>query len=914
MPHVVTAIERLTLAIGTSHNLSQIYEAALDGIRQALGVERASILLFDPDGVLRFKAWRGISAEYRAAVEGHTPWARGTPAPEPILVRDVREDRSLAPFHDVLAREHIASVAFFPLLSESRVIGKFMLYRDVPAAFGADEISAARTIGALVGFAVERTRSAADAQTQRERVLFALDAANMGTWDWDVASGQVQWSENLERIHGLPPGTFSGEFATYEREIHPEDRQRVITSLRRALESGTPHEAEYRIVAPDGTVRWVLGKGRVEHDGTGRPSHMAGVCMDITGRKRIDEDNARLYEEARKALAQEAAARERITLLTDGSSRLLTSLTPSSVVGEVLGFAQQVIEADAYAVWRRHGDQWRIAASASLGEAFTAQVLPAVASVTFDRPFVARDALAAPLLEARRAALEGEGIHSLMSIPLLVRGDPCGSIVFYYRQPHEPTEVELRVAVALGHLAAAAISNAELYSDQERLRQEAEAATAEQQRLRREAEAAERRAAFLAAASASLSSLDFATNLRKVAQLAVPELCDWCVVDLLEADGTVKRVAMAHADPTQLARAEDVTRRYPPDLNRPHGVGRVLRTGQPELLESVPDAMLVQAARDPEHLRVLRDAGLQSLMIVPLASGDRIFGAIMFVSVTPGRSYTESDLAFATELARRAALAMDNARLYDQAQAANRVKDEFLATLSHELRTPLNVIIGRTQMLTSAPDLPSVRQLAEIIERNGATLRRLVDDLLDISRITLGQVQLDMQRVQLDGLVSTAIQSVQPSAVARGLIIRAEVTPDIPSLPGDPVRLQQVVWNLLTNAVKFTDPGGRIMVSMTHDERDVVLAVTDSGIGIDPAFLPYVFDMFRQSEVIGSRRYGGLGLGLSIVRRLVELHGGEVSAESDGPGRGATFKIRLPHAAVTVTRLSSEAVLRNGRT
>ena len=877
----VNAIDRLTHAIGTSQSLADIYDAALEAITGAMVAERASILLFDADGVLRFKAWRGISDEYRAAVEGHTPWAPGSPAPEPIMVGDVRAEPSLAAFDRVFARERIASLAFVPLVNDGRVMGKFMLYRDLPSSFTEEEVATAKTIGALVGFAVERTRAGAEAQTRGSRLLFALDAASMGTWEWDIAREQVRWSDNLERIHGLPAGTFTSAFESYIREIHPEDRPRVLASLRHALDSGTVHDVEYRIVAPDGTVRWVLGKGRVEHDAEGRPTKMAGVCMDISDRKRVDRENARLYEEAQQALGKEAAARERITLLADGAPRLLSALSAEAVVDEALVLARQVIEADGYAMWRRHGDEWRMGGSIGLGDAFARQILPAVPAYPFDQPIVAREVSSIPVLDVRRKAYDAEGILSLVSVPLLVRGEADGSIVFYYRRLHEPSDVELRVAVALGHLAAAAISNAELH--------------AEQQRLRREAEASERRAAFLAAASAALSSLDTEENLRAVARLAVPDLCDWCIVDLLDADGKLKRVAMAHVDPAQVARAEALTERYPADLEQPRGVGNVIRTGQPELLETIPDEMLVAASRDPEHLLMLREAHVESAMMVPLSAAGRHFGALTFVSVTAGRRFTRRDLAFVSELARRAALAIDNARLYNEAQAANRLKDEFLATLSHELRTPLNVMLGRTQILKTVTDVAAVRQLAEVLDRNGTMLRRLVDDLLDVSRITLGQVNLDIQPVQLDTLVASAIHNLQPSAQAKGLTLRTDIPPTLPALSGDPVRLQQVVWNVLTNAVKFTEAGGTITVGITVDERDLVLTVNDSGVGIDGAFLPHVFEMFRQAEGTMSRRYGGLGLGLSIVRRLVELHGGRVTAESDGPGKGSTFTIRIPH-------------------
>jgi diguanylate cyclase len=230
-----------------------------------------------------------------------------------------------------------------------------------------------------------------------------------------------------------------------------------------------------------------------------------------------------------------------------------------------------------------------------------------------------------------------------------------------------------------------------------------------------------------------------------------------------------------------------------------------------------------------------------------------------------------------------------------EAEAANRLKDEFLATLSHELRTPLNVMVGRAQMLQAvAPDPTRVREMAETIARNGETLTRLVEDLLDVSRMTLGGVQLERRPVDLGALVEAVAAGIRPGAEAKAIRLRVSTSPRVPRVIGDAVRLQQVIWNLTANAMKFTDAGGEIGIVLRSAGTHVDLTVSDTGRGIDPAFLPHVFDMFRQGDPAIGRTTGGLGIGLSIVRRLVELHGGTVSAESPGLGHGATFTVRLP--------------------
>jgi signal transduction histidine kinase len=230
-----------------------------------------------------------------------------------------------------------------------------------------------------------------------------------------------------------------------------------------------------------------------------------------------------------------------------------------------------------------------------------------------------------------------------------------------------------------------------------------------------------------------------------------------------------------------------------------------------------------------------------------------------------------------------------------EALHASRLKDEFLATLSHELRTPMTPILGWAQILQrSAGDNAQVRQAAEVIERNARAQNRIVDDLLDMSRIVSGKVRLDVQPVDLAKLVGDAMDTVAAAAQARGITLERSIEPGVPVIVGDPHRLQQVLWNLLSNAIKFTGDGGRVCTRLTRAAGAVEIAVQDSGQGIGEDFLPHVFERFRQADSSNTRQHAGLGLGLSIVKQLVELHGGGVRADSPGPGRGATFTVTLP--------------------
>jgi PAS domain S-box-containing protein len=286
---------------------------------------------------------------------------------------------------------------------------------------------------------------------------------------------------------------------------------------------------------------------------------------------------------------------------------------------------------------------------------------------------------------------------------------------------------------------------------------------------------------------------------------------------------------------------------------------------------------------------------VRSYLGVPVktASGD-VLGGLFFGHSHAGM-FTEQHERLAAGVAAWASLALENSRLYIQAREADRLKDEFLAVLSHELRTPLNAILGYARLLRGGilSGEKTDRGL-ETLERNATSLTQIVEDVLDVSRIVSGKLRLDVQPVELPLIIHNAVATVQPAADAKSIRVRTIVDPRVSPVSGDPDRLQQVVWNLLSNAVKFTPRRGRIQVRLERVNSHVELAVSDTGVGIRRDFLPHVFERFRQAEAGTTRTIGGLGLGLSIVRHIIEMHGGTVKASSKGEGKGATFRVRLP--------------------
>ncbi|MEA2329132.1 MAG: hypothetical protein QOE68_4091 [Thermoanaerobaculia bacterium] len=390
------------------------------------------------------------------------------------------------------------------------------------------------------------------------------------------------------------------------------------------------------------------------------------------------------------------------------------------------------------------------------------------------------------------------------------------------------------------------------------------------------------------------SSLNYEETLKTLTSLAVPAIADWCTVDIAdETHPPHRRLAVAHVDPAKTEYAWELYRKYPSDPENDQ-VAAVMRTGQPQLVSTIPEGMLEALVKDEEQLRIVHELGIFSWMIVPLRSRGRVLGAISFVSSDSQRRFTEIDLRHAEEFARRASVAIDNSMLYRDAQEANRAKDEFLATLSHELRTPMTSILGWARLLRMGLPVDEEKDAVEAIEKSALVQAQLIDDILDVSRIISGKLRVDPVPVDLRTIAEAALTTVHPAAQARNIDILTSFPPALPAVAGDEGRLQQVIWNLLSNAIKFTPRGGTVTVRITSAGSLLRLTVQDTGEGISPEFLPHVFEAFRQQDSSTTRVHGGIGLGLAIVRYIVELHGGRASVESAGAGKGSTFMVELP--------------------
>jgi PAS domain S-box-containing protein len=496
----------------------------------------------------------------------------------------------------------------------------------------------------------------------------------------------------------------------------------------------------------------------------------------------------------------------------------------------------------------------------------------------------------------RKDAARACGFRSVAAMPVLGRNEVIGIIEFHSQQRREPDDELLRLLDSLGSQVGQFIERKQVEEERVQLLQREQVARAD-------AEAAERRLSFLAEASAQLaSSLDYEATLANVARLAVPKLADYCAIDMLSDDGTIRSLEIADIDPQKEAIGRELQAANPVDPESDNPVAQVMRTGRPLLFQEVDDDVL--RLFDPsggEYFKILRALGNDSAMYVPLIARGRTIGVISFVSAESGYQYGSSDLALAQELARRAAIAIDNARLYREAQDAVRVREEFLSIASHELKTPLTTVKGYGQLISrllqrSSIDRSRIRHLVDQLQEQLGRFEVLIADLLDISRIQQGRLELRTEIVDMVALVHNVIDRFDNPAETNPIHrIRVEC-PDRVEGRWDPGRMDQVLTNLISNAVKYSPDGGEIVVRVALDSADWVrVSIDDPGIGIPEEDQARLFRPFARSEHV-HRAISGVGLGLYITRQIVERHGGTIEIESE-VGVGSKFTVILPRCS-----------------
>jgi signal transduction histidine kinase len=471
------------------------------------------------------------------------------------------------------------------------------------------------------------------------------------------------------------------------------------------------------------------------------------------------------------------------------------------------------------------------------------------------------------------------GLGSVIIAPMVARGRTVGAITLVATQSRGNYSAE---DLALGEELA---SRAAVYVDNARLYKQAEVARAR-------AEAAEKQAAFLAEVGSVLAtSLEYDVTLDNVARLAVSSIADICLVDVVEDDTGLKRVATAHRDPNKASLLARVVP-YPPEVGR-SPLARPLRTGEPVLLPTLTDSDLAEIAPAGEYRRLLGELGVRSLLCLPLVAHGNKLGVLTLMMAESGRNFDPTGVSSASELVRRAALAVENAGLYRASQLAVRAREGVLSIVSHDLRNPLGTILMSARILSDSTPLPEDRRAKHlgVIIRAAERMDRLINDLLDVARLDAGQVlSLDRETDEIVDLVVEMSEAYRPQADAKLVRFSCDVADDLPPARLDRLRILQVLANLISNAIKFTPEGGEVMVRVESVGSDIRFVVSDTGMGIDVKDAGRVFDRYWQATRTARL---GTGLGLPIAKGIVEAHGGRIWFEST-PGVGTSFCFTLP--------------------
>lgn len=956
--HVVAQITR---QIHQSLDLDEILQTTVAEVRHFLHTDRVLIFQLEPDGNGTVVA-ESVGSQWRSLLSStiHDPCLAenylrfNRPESEtyaPALVDDYVkryrqgqitaiadiQDTNIDPCHvELLAQFHVKANLVVPILHEDQFWGLLIAHHcATPRAWQPLEIDLLKELVTQVSIALrqaelyqqaqhelaERQQIEAVLRESEERLRLALEASRMGTWDWNIQTGQISWSENLEALFGLEPGEFDGSYEMFVSRLHPDDRDRVLAAVDHAITTGEDYDFEFRVVYPNGTIRWALTQGKVFYDLDRQPIRMAGIDVDITERKRSEAalqdseerfrtsvenmlDSFGIYLAVRNEQGQivdfrteylnEAACLNnqmtREQQLGQGLCELLPGHRGSGLFDEycqVVETGQSLVK-DSLVYEDEYGQQHLI-------RAFDIRV------AKFGDGFVATWRDITERKHTEEALRENEQL-----LRLALAGAHAGSWDWEIQTDKifwSPENFDLYgLDLAKGSPQYKDWYNA-LHPD-DRERTNTEVASVVEERLpefRSEFRIIhpQRGICWLLALGRltlneqgepiRLSGINLDITDRKQVEESLRQSEEryrtlfesmedgFCVIEMLFNENNMPidyrflEINPAFEQQTGLEQAVGKTaRQLVPTLEDYwfETYGRVALTGEPVRFENSSEELNrwfdVYAFRigQPKSRKV----------------------AILFKDISDRKlAEEEREKLLANEQSARA-----------EAERANRIKDEFLAVLSHELRSPLNPILGWTKLLqTRRFDETKTAEALATIERNAKLQTQLIDDLLDVAKILRGKLSMDSAPINLTFVIESAIDTVRTAAVSKSILLHP-VLLNIGQVSGDSTRLQQIVWNLLSNAIKFTPKGGQVEIRLERVDDQAQIIVSDTGKGINREFLPYIFESFRQEDVSTTRKYGGLGLGLAIVRHLVEAHGGTISADSPGEGQGATFTVRLP--------------------
>jgi PAS domain S-box-containing protein len=619
---------------------------------------------------------------------------------------------------------------------------------------------------------------------------------------------------------------------------HPDDAPANLEFIRRIRSGELPeYKIEKRLIRKDGNVIWVNLTVSIVRSATGDPLYLVGFTEDITERREAQSQASR------------SLSLLRATLESTADGILVVDLD-----GKILSFNQKL------------ADMWEIPAEIFASGDDQRAINAALEKLVYPEDFLTK------VIELYRHPDES-------SYDVLELKD--GRIFERYSQPQRIEDAPVGRVWSFRDVTA-------------RRRAEEQAhALAREQAARAEAENSQKRAALLAEASRVLSaSFDYQTTLAALVNLAVPALADYCALDIVEAEDKFDRIGEAHVDPAKSQLLREVATFPRSALTARHPLIRVITTGEPVLEADITPAFIRASFAAAEQRRVEEALGPRSLICVPLVTSGKPLGALTLVTSGSGRRYDLADLALAADLARRAAVVVEHARLFHEAQQATRARDDVLAVVAHDLRNPLNTVSMAVSLMleSTPPERVQDRRQVEIVRRATDRMNRMIQDLLDVKRMESGRLTIDMRAETPSTLINDTIDMLRPLAAGSTIRLETNIDDGLPTVHADAARIQQVLSNLVGNAVKFTPRNGRITVCAERVDGEVRFGVIDTGPGIPPEQVPHIFGRFWQAQTSDRR---GIGLGLAIAKGIVEAHNGRIWVESH-VGLGSTFYFTLP--------------------